>query len=273
MNNNLILNIPHASTILNWTDIPSPVNESGSTIYWNHGGHCRTILYRLQNYKKELQFMTDWYTDELFNNGIGTAHIAPVSRLICDMERFRDPEQEAMEKIGMGICYTNRHDGTHLSDYKTSHRDKIIEKYYDPYHQRLTDFVDEALQEHKCALILDCHSFHPTPLPYEPDQSPDRPDICMGTDSFHTPQELVEISQRFFMDKGYSVKINSPYAGTIVPLKHLCKNKRVLSIMIELNRGLYLKEGTNERNNYFRTLKQHLKEYQSLVSGASSGLL
>jgi N-formylglutamate amidohydrolase len=39
--------------------------------------------------------------------------------------------------------------------------------------------------------------------------------------------------------KGYEVAINSPYSGTIVPLKHYYKEPRVSSVMIEVNRRLY----------------------------------
>lgn len=221
----------------------------------------------------ELLPMIDWYTDELFINGLGIPVVAPVSRIICDTERFRDDEQEPMAKIGMGVCYSKTHDLKYSYPWQDCHRDWVLENIYDVYHKYLELTVERALFGHGEALILDCHSFHPTPLPYEPDKNPNRPDICIGTDPFHTPQELVEMTQRFFMEKGYSVKTNSPYAGTIVPIKHLYKEKRVHSIMIELNRGLYLKEGTNEKNGFFPTLKKHLKEYQSLVSRASSDLL
>ena len=38
---------------------------------------------------------------------------------------------------------------------------------------------------------------------------------------------------------GYRVAIDSPFSGTIVPLKHYHKDKRVESVMIEVNRSLY----------------------------------
>ena len=44
--------------------------------------------------------MTDWYTDELFDFGFGDRLVYPVSRLVCDPERFRDDEREEMAQIG-----------------------------------------------------------------------------------------------------------------------------------------------------------------------------
>ena len=40
-------------------------------------------------------------------------------------------------------------------------------------------------------LIIDGHSFPALPLPYELNQTAFRPDFCLGTDDFHTPEELV----------------------------------------------------------------------------------
>jgi len=267
MNSHLILNIPHASTYLPPDAIPKPewVLKSRSYVIQGMGGKFAIFNKVREYFKKELLFMTDWYTDELFSNGIGRALVFPASRLICDVERFRDPEQEPMEKIGMGICYSKKHNLEFLANPSEEHRQYILERYYDVYHRMLSYYVSETLNEHGRALILDCHSFSPVPLPYEPDQNPDRPDICLGTDSFHTPEWLVNESVSFFENKGYSVRINSPYSGTMVPVFQYKWNERVESIMIELNRGLYLKEGTNEKNDYFPVLKQHIAEFQRNV--------
>ena len=40
----------------------------------------------------------------------------------------------------------------------------------------------------------------------------------------------------------YSSARNGPFSGTIVPLKHYRKDQRVQSLMIEINRKLYVKE-------------------------------
>jgi N-formylglutamate amidohydrolase len=46
-----------------------------------------------------------------------------------------------------------------------------------------------------------------------------------------------------FRNHNLTVKINSPYSGTIIPLKYYQKDKRVKSIMIEINRNLYMDNG------------------------------
>ena len=256
MSSHLILNIPHSSTRI------TGMNPFPRFSNWATGAAFMQMLHN------ELLPMTDWYTDELFINGIGIPIVAPISRLICDTERFRNDADEPMSKIGMGVCYSTTHDLKR--SWNPVYRQWVLENVYDVHHRNLEQAVDRALNEHNRVLILDCHSFSPVPLPYEPDQNPDRPDICIGTDLFHTPEELTEQTQKYFRGKGYSVKINSPYSGTIVPLKHLSKDNRVHSLMIELNRGLYLKEGTNEKNDHFPTLKEQLKQFEQFIVSKSS---
>jgi N-formylglutamate deformylase len=64
----------------------------------------------------------------------------------------------------------------------------------------------------------------------------------LGVDRFHTPKWLIEQIKNRFEQHGLSVGINSPYSGTIVPTQFFQKDSRVCSIMIEINRKLYMKE-------------------------------
>ena len=87
-------------------------------------------------------------------------------------------------------------------------------------------------------------------MPYENDQRRDRPDICIGTDSYHTPREIEKELECFFRKSGYSVAINSPFAGAIVPLRYYRKDSRVQSIMIEINRRLYINHDGSLKEGY-----------------------
>ena len=49
--------------------------------------------------------MTDSYTDELFDVYNCKSLISPISRLICDVERFREEKNEVVTKQGIWICY------------------------------------------------------------------------------------------------------------------------------------------------------------------------
>ena len=46
-----------------------------------------------------------------------------------------------------------------------------------------------------------------------------RPDFCIGTDSFHTPDSLIQIADQKIRDMGYDLGFNQPYTGSIVPAR------------------------------------------------------
>jgi N-formylglutamate amidohydrolase len=71
---------------------------------------------------------------------------------------------------------------------------------------------------------------------------------------------LADILIRLFRENGYSVEENRPYAGTIVPTLFYRTNKNVMSVMIELNRRLYLDEATGRKSSDYPVLNQRLTQ-------------
>lgn len=127
-------------------------------------------------------------------------------------------------------------------------------------------WVEDQLKKHGKCLIIDCHSFSNTPFKRDLSKRKARPDIDIGVDNFHTPKALVDTTTKFFKNNGLSCKINNPYAGSIVPLKYYSKNVSVQSIMIEVNRNLYLEEGTNKKNKNYAKIKQILHKFIEEIS-------
>ena len=200
----------------------------------------------------ETDVLTDWFMDELIGFHPGRI-ISPVSRLVCDMERFRNDGDEIMAERGMGAVYTRCSDGTPLKTVTAEEREDILTEYYDPHHKWLSHAAGMTLWQCRSCLIIDLHSFHPEPLPCDLDQTPGRPDFCIGTDPFHTPARLTEGLYDFLAGRGYSVKIDSPFSGTMVPLRYYRKEKGIHSIMIEVNRRLYLDAPSVKSKNFDRT--------------------
>lgn len=204
---------------------------------------------------REKFLMTDHYCDMLFDFG-ETELVFPYSRLLCDMERFRRDEDEPMAARGMGAVYTKRSDGRILRRVTANERERILREYYDAHHARFASLTWEKLEAFGCCLILDGHSFHPSRLPHEDD--PNRPDICIGVDEYHTPLELVERCVRLLTGQGCTVAINSPFSGSIVPIEFYRKDANVLSIMFEVNRRLYM-DGRGEKTPEFDLTRMHLR--------------
>jgi N-formylglutamate amidohydrolase len=213
----IILHIPHASTY-----IPFKEGYVGSEV----------------EIVNEVNQLTDWYSDAIFDLPF-TKILAPVSRVFCDVERFPDDSQEVMSNYGMGMCYTHFDNGKIMRNVSPALRQKIKSDYYEPHHMRLETAVEAALDKHGQALIIDCHSFPDMPLNRDLRKKIPRPDFCIGTDDYHTPKKIAEKAFDCLLNQGYTVELNTPYSGSIVPLRYLNNDKNVKSIMIEVNRRLY----------------------------------
>lgn len=227
-NNKLILHIPHSSTV-----VPDQYRH-------------------IFMYPEELATLAtssaDLYTDDLYYYP-ATSIIFPISRLICDVERFRNPEDEAMNKLGMWICYTHDQNGRRITKYDNHHVNDILTHYYDKHHDQLTNATALKLQIFNQALIVDCHSFPPA-LPYYPSGA--LPDICLGLDDYHTPKKLTELCCRYLEARGYTVAINHPFKGSLVPLTYYQKDKRLQALMLEISRTLYCDEKNRKTPGYNR---------------------
>lgn len=201
----------------------------------------------------EIVKMTDHLTSHLYTADVPLNQVvrAEVSRLVVDVERFNDLSEVMLDR-GMGVLYERTADGSKLRDPLTpEQREHLIAKWYMPHHQRLATLANDMLNLHGRALLIDCHSFPARPLPYESDQRQDRPEICIGTDTYHTPKVLEHAFINAFVDVGFNVRKNSPFGGALVPMQQHRTDPRLSAIMVEVNRSLYLDETTGLANSNF----------------------
>ena len=224
----VIINVPHASR-----RIPQDARDD--------------IVLTDDELETELDSMTDSFTDRIAMDVAQAAGVEPwivinkFSRLVVDPERFPD-ETEEMNAAGMGVIYTKTSTGAVL---RTEEEDGgyddlygLVETFYDRYAKRFTDLVDDRLKAVGEVTIIDLHSYPLEPLPYELHGDGPRPEICVGTDPFHTPDDLVHAARLAF--SMFDVGQDSPFSGCYVPLAHYRKEDRVHAVMIELRRDLYM---------------------------------
>jgi N-formylglutamate amidohydrolase len=212
--------------------------------------------------EREMFRMTDHFTDELFAfAGVpGVLIVYPVSRLVADPERFQHDGMEPMAGVGMGVFYTRTSDGRALrTSLPAETRRDLLRDYYRPHHDRFRQAVSRSLRANGWCLVIDAHSFPSVPLPYEHDQGTPRPDFCVGIDPFHTPRWLARHLMALLREGEYQVALNRPFAGAIVPRKYYRKDPRVLSVMVEVNRGLYSREGSAKKSRAFGAVHRHIE--------------
>ena len=248
MSNKLIIHIPHSSM-----DIPKK--------------HLDTFTADSETILQNQIALTDYATDDLFNHlNHQNRLVFPVSRLLCDVERYENDEDEIMVNRGMGVVYTHGAYGEKLRLTNVNLRNEIVQLYYKPHHNQLLKAVQTMIDEEGYCIIVDAHSFPSKPLPYEFDQNPDRADFCIGTDDYHTPASLVKCITDYLREMKYSVELNKPYSGTMIPLELYNKGVPVISVMIEVNRRLYMDEATVTRSSGYDSTKRTINNLLDIIS-------
>lgn len=196
--------------------------------------------------ERELDHITDSHTAEIAEAAARLADVTPwrfvnrLSRLVVDPERFPD-EREEMRAVGMGAVYTRT---THREVLRPQETDPepLVARYFRPYARAMTDAVAERLAAVGRAVVVDVHSYPTEPLPYELHREGPRPPVCLGTDAFHTPPELLAAARKAFGDAVGETGLDSPFAGAYVPLEHYGKEPRVSALMVEIRRDTYMTE-------------------------------
>lgn len=119
-------------------------------------------------------------------------------------------------------------------------------RLYDPYHQALQTLIDEALSRFGRAVVIDCHS-----MPGFASMGSRRADVVLGDRyGLSCSAQTIALVETAFVNNGYSVVRNSPYAGGYVTAHYGRSGKdperAVETLQIELNRDLYLNPVTLE---------------------------
>lgn len=235
----ILLHIPHSST-----SFPSESTHS------------------FMDLDEEEKLLIDYYTDELFVLRKQERNICsvvfPYCRLYCDVERLvNDP----LEDIGLGISYRRTVDSNYLPFEERSFS-KLNEafKYYADFHADVSKKIVEITYMNKI-LLIDCHSFSAHPNLLNP--TPPDIDICIGYNDDETRPYTKTIDNivQYFKSLGYKVGINEPFSNSKtfpVPVKYH-------SVMIEVNKRLYMNERTLDKIDSFYKLKHDIQSLYNLL--------
>lgn len=69
----------------------------------------------------------------------------------------------------------------------------------------------------------------------------------------------------FFTDRGFSVGVNRPFAGALVPNAYYGQDQRVQSVMIEVRRDLYMDERTGDKRPQCAAIQRTLAECRAML--------
>ena len=183
--------------------------------------------FNYEDLNEEERLLIDYFTDELFLPDKEEERIYNIVFPFCRL--YCDVERmlnDPIEKIGLGISYW-----------------KSVGKY-------------------GSRLLIDCHSFSAKPTLLNP--SPSDIDICIGFNEDETKPNKVVIGniEQYFESLGYKVGINTPFSNS----KTLPVRGEYHTVMIEVNKRLYMNESTLEKTEGFTKLHNEIQDlYKKLL--------
>ena len=218
--------------------------------------------YSFQDLDKEEKRLIDYYTDELFIPQNPKRDIIPFvfpyCRLYCDVERLvKDP----LENCGLGISYHRTVESADLPFEERSFSTlSQAFKYYADFHAYVSKSIVETTVMNR-NLLIDCHSFSNSPNLLN--SNPPDIDICIGYNDDETcPYKgVIDNIVRFFESFGYKVGINKPFSNSktfSVPVSYH-------SVMIEINKRLYMNEKTLEKKEDFMWIHQIVQSLYKML--------
>lgn len=188
--------------------------------------------------------MTDWHVERLYDFlpslGVHFMH-ACVSRLVIDLNRAPDSRPLYSGRFETGLIATRTFQGERIfraapDDEETRARRRT---YYEPYHQRLQELLDDVLQRFDVVYMLDAHSVASGPSLVH---GPLAKDIYLGNRDGETSEGwLLEFLFEQFSSSDFTVSMNDPYKGGFIT-EHYGKKPGVQAVQIEMCQRVYMDE-------------------------------
>ena len=224
---------------------------------------------------KKLKIMEDFKTDtfiDKINLNLADFFIAECSRAVVDLNRSRQslddsmfnskiittPHEEVLLiKSGLGVipskCYTEEIFKSKLPNFYMS---KMLEKYYDPFHKKLSKRINYLKSRFGVVYLIDIHS-----TPTLSNNNRNFPDVIIGDNFGKSSEENFKNDLiNHFKNLDLRLSINSPYSGGYITRNYGKKDKNVNAIQVEISKNYYMNENTFELKENLNNVKKIFKD-------------
>lgn len=165
-------------------------------------------------------------------------------------------------RSGRGLIWSGYPPGLPLYDRKLPVEEvrQRIERYHAPYHEAVERELDGAYGAFGGVWHVNCHSMPAISTKMSPEgPGVARPDITLGDREGTTcAPAFTAFVRDHFAGRGFTVTVNDPYKGAYLVSAYSKPDEGRHSLMIELNRRLYMDEETLEKNAGFTRLQEEL---------------
>jgi formiminoglutamase len=172
-----------------------------------------------------------------------TAHVTTdVARAVVDMNRAED-DRSRDGVIKTHTCYNAR---IYRKPVPEDVVEILLERYYRPYHQRLSESAADA------KFGVDCHTMAAVGPPSATDSDCERPKICLSNAHGTCPQDWFEKLVHCFKESFDSeVSVNHPFKGGYIIRSH---SSELPWFQVEFSRAPFLQAG-EKRERVLQALK------------------
>lgn len=193
---------------------------------------------------------TDWFVDRLYDMapalGAGML-IARTARLVVDLNRPADDQplyDASQTQLMTGVipmqCFSGN--AVYLPGQEPS-QDEIaarLNRYWQPYHQKLQAALQQICERHGYAVLLDAHSIRAeVPLLFDGVL----PDLNLGSNGGHTAAaELVDSAVSCLRNASYSVVVNGRFKGGFITRHYGKPQQQVHALQLEIAQHTYMQE-------------------------------
>lgn len=270
---------PH-STFENVYKIYAPETQSVPLVF--DSPHSGTLYPDNYGYSSDLGLLRrteDLFVDDLFESvpGVGAPLLAAqFARSYIDVNRAEDdidpdlldtdwpksftPTQRSA--AGHGLVHRLIKSGFPIYDRRLS-VDEVqnrIEEFYHPYHAALKTLIEDTHYKFGTVWHINCHSMNSLASQVGSAFQFQEADFVLGDrDGTSCDQKFTIQIKEFLTDLGYTVYVNDPYKGVELLRRYSNPLMGFNSLQIEINKKLYLNEGTQEKSKKYNQLKDDIK--------------
>jgi N-formylglutamate deformylase len=207
---------------------------------------------------------TDWFVHKLYDfapaMGITMIH-AVYSRWVIDLNR--DPQSKPLYSDGRiitALCPTTTFFGepvykderSVVSDEEVNRR---IENYYNPYHQKVQELLNDLKQKFGKVLLWDCHSIRQSVPTIHPEKFPDL--ILGDADGTSASPGLIETAIQNLESGNFKFSHNHPFKGGYITRHFGNPAENQHALQLEMTKVNYMND---EEKLYDNTRAEKIRE-------------
>jgi len=204
---------------------------------------------------------TDWYLDKLYQFAIdqGCYLINPLySRYVIDLNRPQNDENLYPGQNTTGLCPTTQFDNQPI--YKTDAQpnqqaiNRRVEKYWQPYHEKLANCLQQLKSEFGQALLFEAHSIKSKVPRFFDGQLLD---LNFGDFNGQSCSEILSQRLTDWQIDDYSKIMNGRFKGGYITRAYGEPNNNIHAIQLELSQATYMDE---EKLQYHQVKSQKIEK-------------